>query len=443
MDTMKFVVDYQIVQRGADGCAQVSFGGALPPEHAGKQVWARAVREDDTLEICPWQRCEAADGLWQTVLTLPAGGPYWLEARALGEGDTLDWGPRIKRVSHVGVGELYMLAGQSNMAGYGRDAAYDPPELGVHLYGNNGCWSVAAHPLNDSVDTIYPENAEHASNTSPALSFARMLRRRLGVPVGLVQASLGGSPLSRWHPEETGDLYRAMLRRLDAVGQVGGVLWYQGCTDTDTEEWADGYLSRFKRMVELWRADLGDVPIVTVQINRVKQGAPDDAHDRRWARVREAQRRAALEIDRLVVVPANDLACTDGIHNSSGSNVILGERMAHAALKAFYGQPGLAAPNLRRAVRVDATHLYLEFGPGFTLRMMDGRDTGLDVEDAQGTAHCVSGVPCEGGIVLTTEREFTLPARFGAYWQAEVPPFIARDLSGMPMLSCYGVPVEG
>ena len=105
----------------------------------------------------------------------------------------------------------------------------------MHLYGNNGCWSVAAHPLNDSVDTIYPENAEHASNTSPALSFARMLRRRLGVPVGLVQASLGGSPLSRWHPEETGDLYRAMLRRLDAVGQVGGVLWYQGCTDTDTE----------------------------------------------------------------------------------------------------------------------------------------------------------------------------------------------------------------
>ena len=117
--------------------------------------------------------------------------------------------------------------------------------------------------------------------------------------------------------------------------------------------------------------------------------------------------------------------------------------MAHAALKAFYGQPGLAAPNLRRAVRVDATHLRLEFGPGFTLRMMDGRDTGLDVEDAQGRARCVSGVPCEGGIVLTAEREFTLPARFSAYWQAEVPPFIARDLSGMPMLSCYGVPVEG
>ncbi len=439
---MQSVTDYQILQRDATGHARVPFGGRLDGAAKSQVVWARALREDDSLDMTGWQRCaQGADG-WSIEFRLSAGGPYWLEARAGDQGALPEWCPRIARVAHVGVGELYLLTGQSNMAGYGRDAAYDPPELGVHLYGNDGRWKLAAHPLNDSLDTIYPENAEHTSHTSPALSFARTLRRRLNMPIGLVQASLGGSPLSRWHPGEDGDLYRAMLRRVAAVGPVGGALWYQGCSDTDTEEQARRYLERFERMVELWRAELGELPIVTVQINRVKQHGPDEARDRRWGLVREAQRRAAQRIPQLVVVPTTDLACTDGIHNSSGSNVILGERMAHAALAQLYGLGGMCAPDLRRAVRIGARRLFLEFGAGHSMRPAEGPDGGMDVEDAHGLAHCTECFSRSGGLEAEFERDFELPACFHAYWRCEPPAFMARDTSGMPMLSCYGVPIE-
>lgn len=440
---MDFVCDYQIFQQDARGRAKVPFGGAIPPEHAGKRIMARALREDDTLDITGWQECAVSDGAWHTELDLPAGGPYWLEARALNEDTTMEWDIRIARVSHVGVGELFMLAGQSNMAGYGRDAAFDPPELGVHLYGNNGRWSIASHPLNDSVGTIYPENAEYTSHTSPALSFARMMKKRLGVPIGLIQASMGGSPLSRWHPEEDGDLYRAMIRRLDAVGHVGGMLWYQGCTDANDEDSAQDYFDRFKRAVKLWRRDMGDINIITVQLNRsVHTDAPDEARDRRWGMLREAQRRAAHEIPALITVPASDLSCTDWIHNSSGSNVILGERMAHAALSAFYNQPGMSAPDVARAVRIDDTHVRVELDARRIMRGPDCADTGFDIENAHGMHRCVKCTAQDGGLMLATDEPISLPARMHAYWRVEMPMFIARDMSGMPMLSCYGVNIE-
>ena len=43
---------------------------------------------------------------------------------------------------------------------------------------------------------------------------------------------------------------------------------------------------------------------------------------------------------------------------------------------------------------------------------------------------------------MTVGEPFELPAQLHAYWRVEMPVFITRDLSGMPMLSCYGVEVE-
>jgi len=46
------------------------------------------------------------------------------------------------------------------------------------------------------------------------------------------------------------------------------------------------------------------------------------------------------------------------------------------------------------------------------------------------------------GVLLTPEREFTLPASFHACWRRELPTCIPRALSGLPMLTCYGVPIQ-
>ena len=123
---MKSACDYQIFQQNAQGRALVPFYGVIPAEHSGKVIWARALREDDTLDVTGWRRCAVEGDKWRIDFDLPAGGLYWLEARAQEEGGAVEWGIRIARVSHIGVGELFILAGQSNMAGYARDAAFDP-----------------------------------------------------------------------------------------------------------------------------------------------------------------------------------------------------------------------------------------------------------------------------------------------------------------------------
>lgn len=435
-------VDYRIYQR-KEGSAQVCFAGTVPEEFAHfPYIYARAVREEDNLTVIFWTRCERTGSDWQIDLKLPQGGLYRLEACAMEVDDhNFEWSPRIKIVRHIGVGELFFLAGQSNMAGYGRDAAYDPSVLGVHLYGNNGKWEIAAHPLNDSIDTIYPENKELPSASSPALSFGREVYKRLGVPVGLVQASLGGSPLSMWHPREGGTLYRAMIRRLDAVGEVGNVLWYQGCSDTELVN-AEPYCRRFGEMIGLWRQKLGNVPIVTVQINRHAADAGLDL-DRGWGLVREAQRQAAHIYENVVVVPATDLSLTDGIHNSSGSNVILGERMARAYLGRFFGQPAFAAPNLDKACKVDDTTIRLIFDDCNEITPMEGNASDFHAEDGSGLIPCVS-VTKDGrnALLLKTSRPFGFDAVIHGFWKKTPGLYAPRDMHGMPMLAFYGVFVE-
>ncbi|GHU77454.1 hypothetical protein AGMMS49992_25340 [Clostridia bacterium] len=447
---LKCAADYQIFARNSRGVAQVPLAGTLPSDTPDNSVvFARWVREDDNL-VGPYVLAEQDGTNWYVDLTVPEGGLFRLEVRAVDGGTDngqalrekgagyIEWSPIIKLIRHIGVGELYLLTGQSNMAGYGRDAAYDPPALGIHLYGNDGRWSVASHPLNNSVGTIYPENKELPCGTSPALAFGRMLLNRLNVPVGLVQASLGGSPLSAWHPLEDGILYRAMIRRLDAVGPVSGVIWYQGCSDTD-EIHVPAYLDRFKKMVEYWRITLGDVPIATVQLNR---WVGDPSRDRYWGIIREAQRQAAKQIPAVSVIPSTDLPINDGIHNASPSNVAIGERMASAILATHYNLPGALAPDVSRVVRIAPNQLAVEFEGDNFATPMDNVAFGMDVEDETGIMPCVRAELLDRRLILTTERNFANGAKFHALWRGLPPLASPRGSNGLPMLSVYNVPIE-
>jgi sialate O-acetylesterase len=80
----------------------------------------------------------------------------------------------------------------------------------------------------------------------------------LGFPIGPIQASLGGSTLSAWNPEENGVLYRNMTQIINSQGgKVKGILWYQGCSDT-ASGLCDSYSERFESMVSHLRSDLND-----------------------------------------------------------------------------------------------------------------------------------------------------------------------------------------
>ena len=435
---MKDLMDFQIIQREADGYATVPFGGTLEtdiPEET--PIIARAVREDDNMVIVYWTQCRREGREWSIDFRLPEGGLYRLEA-CVQNGDPA-WCGRIKCVYHIGVGDIFVTTGQSNMTGYGRDNAYDPPVLGVHAFQNTGHWGIATHPLSDAIEGIfaYPENA---SGTSPVLSFARRLKERLGVPIGIVPTAVGGTPLSSWNPEQDGGCYRAMCERLDRIGAFKGFLWYQGCSDAIQKEAGD-YLERFARMIALWREKYGDHPVLTVQLNRWTGGNNPD-NDPWWGMIRDAQRRAGLELHDVYVVPSLDLPCTDGIHNSSGANVLIGERLANVALAGLYGKPGQTVAAVVGAEQIDDTHVLVHITPGHHVTAMDGLATGMNVEDGEGLVECAEAQPVQDGLVVRTSRSYHLPAKFHHAWRAVPPVFVPVDYCGMPMLACYGVEIE-
>ena len=432
--------DFQIIQRNSDGYASFTWEGKLevPLADANHHVVVRVVREDDNLCIIHWTQCNISSDMlsWSIELTIPEGGLYRFEA-SIQQGDNL-WIDKIKCIYHVGVGDIYVTVGQSNMTGYGRDAAYDPPCLGVHMYRNRGEWSIATHPLADGLGSIYGYQ-ENGTGTSPALSFARRLHDRLGVPIGIIPTAVGGTPLSEWNPAEKGGCYREMEKRLLKIGDFKGFIWLQGCGDCNENE-APTYFERFSNMVSLWNDRFGAHPVLTVQLNRW-MGNSDLRNDRYWGMVREAQRRAALEIDGVYVVAAIDLPVTDGIHNSSGANVIIGERLANAALSYIYGKPGQESVFILSAESIDNTHVTLNLTPGHKVFAMDNRALGMNVEDSEGIIDCIEAAPIKDGLIISTSRPYNLPAQFHYAWKTHPPVFVARDFYDLPLLACYGIEI--
>lgn len=439
------VKNYQILQRNENNFAEAIFTGKLPNNmDEGDKIFGRVVSENDFLVVVQWQAAEVCGEDWTLKLNVPTGGLYLFEAVAANP-EMPVWcsidAQRIKVVKHFGVGDVYIMAGQSNMSGNGRDFAIDPPTLGVHLYANSGVWDIATHPLNDGVNTIYPENYEPAPATCPGLSFGRVLKERLNVPIGLIASALGGSPLKAWDIAEDGYLYKAMLRRVNDIGtSVKGIIWYQGCSDANSE-CCDTYYDRFVRFAEQCRKDLGDIEIITIQLNHWASGITMEG-DREWAIVKDAQRRLAQDYDYIHIVPTTGLAMSDGIHNNSESNVIIGTRLAMVALKEIYGLPGLSAPDILSVKKIADDCVILNIAPEFCMIDMDCRPDGMHIEDAEGLVEGEKLTHDERGMKLEFPRAITLPAKFHAYWSNDSTNWIAKDRTGMPLLSCYNVDVE-
>jgi hypothetical protein len=351
----------------------------------------------------------------------------------------------------LGVGDLWVIAGQSNSAGYGKGAFEDPSEPGIHLLANSLRWRLASHPLNDSTDTAHPVNTEWANpGHAPWLQFARSVRRVVGHPIGLLQTSLGGSGLNLWNPAEgrpgAATLYENLLEVVRAAGgRVRGVLWYQGCSDTGENE-SRSYLARFTDAVAAWRQALNDpaLPVITVQINRYTVPQTDAVHDG-WSRVREAQRQAARQIPGVLVLPASDLPLSDIIHTAPAGNLLLGQRAAEAALDQVYGAPrDWRAPEIEQAVAAPdrcTVRLAVRHVRG-VLRPADSTVQPFRLTDADGLVPVARADYAPEAIVLHLERALQGEATLTLGYGAHPPPFPVDMTRNLPLLACAGVPVE-
>ena len=129
--------------------------------------------------------------------------------------------------------DLYLLIGQSNMAG--RGAVSDNSASSPHIMALDAedQWVVAKDPLHFDKPAIV--------GVGPGLSFALEAQRlKPNGKIGLIPCAVGGSPLSTWKPggyHESTDThpYDDAIRRARIAmksGQLKGVLWHQGESDS-------------------------------------------------------------------------------------------------------------------------------------------------------------------------------------------------------------------
>ncbi|MEN6637169.1 MAG: sialate O-acetylesterase [Clostridiaceae bacterium] len=457
------VSPWQIFQQNERGTATIRVFGNCRRVHLSQElplqfsrvetgkitVKARVALESSGENIVPWTLCQVTnDETWEIVFdAVPAGGPYRIETYMDYEGwDGLST-TRGDMVHHVGVGDVFVIAGQSNAAGRAKDPIEDAPEIGVHLLRDSGVWDLAAHPLGETTGSVHLGHFEnHNPGHTPWLHFAKILKRTLGYPIGLVMSAYGGSPLRWWNPAENGALTTNMLEQLsDYDLHPKAMLWYQGEAE-GFENSAETYLARFSSFVDSVRASLHqpELPVITFQLNR-QFCECDLALDRQWGIVRQAQRDAMHQLKNVYTLATQDVAMYDFIHNGAGGNLTLGERAAKCALATLYGkQRDWKAPEVTKAVRImpDAVELHFDeiknwinpFDPPASLLP-------FEAEDEKGFAKLVSYETKNDSLVLHFDRPLESGAVLHGSWRSNPGQVVPWDCMRFPMLAFYALPL--
>jgi sialate O-acetylesterase len=400
-----------------------------------------------TLANFDWKQIgTAARGSWKGSLeNVPTGGPYRIELRA---------GAAQTSISNVLVGDLWLLAGQSNMEGVGNLENLPVPSSMVNSFDQTDTWVTASDPLHrlvDAADRVHWRRpsagaepvklegqalrdfiANRKKGSGLGLPFALEMVRRTGVPIGLLPCAHGGTSMDQWSPalkDKGGDsLYGATIRRVQlAGGKVKGVLWYQGESDA-SEKAAPFFSEKFRTFVEVLRRDLGSpaLPFYYVQIGR--HAAP--ATYTGWNMVQEEQRKLESVIPNAAMTTCVDCELDDQIHVGTESNTRLGVRLANLALGSAKKGPRPISARLKAGV------LSVEFTDVNGRLTHDGRLNGFVLVDASGAVQPMiyrQRVSPANGNVVELFIQGKLPDGVKLHYGLGRDPYVnLRDTSDMP-----------
>ncbi|MBP7148542.1 MAG: thrombospondin type 3 repeat-containing protein [Acidobacteria bacterium] len=350
------LADWKLFQRGPSGSAPVP----LPVSYRADEPARIEVRlvEHDSGVVVPgfdyadhaWPLGPAPNGAVAdfTLPDVPQGGNYDLEARLLRASDGLLLGEDA--ALDIGVGDVFLATGQSNMSGYsGTLEPAEPPLATVHLFGNDYNWKLAAEPMDSGVDQVDRVSAESPAH-SLMLRFAKVVSTFAGVPVAIIPAPLGGTNLySQWQrraadPDNRGTLYGSSIFRVLSQGYahpIRGVIWYQG--ESDAGRGVELYRQDLERLVADYRADLQSPELFFGNCQLATYAAADL---NTWLPIQEAQRQQAAADPLSDVVALVDQPRADIIHLNVDGYKEAGRRLANAVLKGSYGLPRTLGPQI-------------------------------------------------------------------------------------------------
>ncbi len=308
-------VSYPDVTQAPDGRLYVAYDYGR--YNAGeKQVLLSVIREEDIRA----GRVVSSDAKLKRLVN-----------RALGYGNYTDLKNESETAASLPPPEqlhVYLLIGQSNMAGRGElDTAQRLSRLRVLKFSPNNAWTIGVEPLHHDKPAVV--------GAGLGMSFARqMADADPRITVGLVPCAVGGTPLERW--EKNGDLYNQALERARLAlrhGTLKGILWHQGEGDSGTEAKARSYADRLAQMIADLRADLGagEVPFVAGKLGEFLSPQTRDGKPSFWPVVNEQLASLPARVPNSAVVESTGLQHKgDQVHFDTPSLREFGKRYAAA-----------------------------------------------------------------------------------------------------------------
>lgn len=217
--------------------------------------------------------------------------------------------------------QLFLLIGQSNMAGRGIVEPQDTvTDARIVMLTKKLQWLPAKDPVHFDKPTMI--------GVGLCSEFARVLvKNDPQITIGLIPCAFGGTSLDEW--KAGGKLYSDAVTRTQEAkksGTLAGILWHQGEADSGPAKIAT-YSERFATMIAQMRKDLSaeNVPVVLGELIRTRPG-----HLRFNAALPEIIRK----VPRSALVTSESLTDKgDQVHFNSESLRMFGSRYAAAFLK--------------------------------------------------------------------------------------------------------------
>lgn len=247
----------------------------------------------------------------------------------------------------VGEYDVYLLIGQSNMAGRGFMLPEDSIYMmdGVWLLNNEDVPEPAKNPMNRYSTVRKSLNQQHIS---PATMFGQTVANRTGRKILIVMNALGGSSIDKWAKDaaliddkgsianSSLQLYNEAIRRAKEAQKYGtlrGILWHQGEADINR---ASLYPMQLSQLVADLRADL-NMPEIPFVAGELAYWYGEDKASINFNKMIRTIQDFIPNGDWISAEGANMLSNEKDPHFGRDGQLLLGERYAEKILKLVYG----------------------------------------------------------------------------------------------------------
>lgn len=425
-------------------------------------------------------RAKISGGEWRAVL-------HPMQASSEGRAITITQGEEKLVINDVLVGEVWLASGQSNMLWRlnqtgDTNSLREPGRPLFRFHHSEPQVHTAARPYTNDLKSklafgkmfqgtwTADDVSTRARMSAVGYYFGRELQQQLGVPVGVIHASLGGSEMMAWmptmilrkkykeclsarwldskyisawvrgrarqnignnleapHPYKPAYLFETGIRPWLSF-PIAGVIWYQGESDAEIPNMRQNY-DLLRDLISGWRSAFfkSDMPFLMVGLPRINDRSRLRAY---WPEFRTIQLMAQQNIPGVHTLTTIDLGSTNSdVHPPRKLEV--GTRLAHLAAAQVYGRDiPFSGPVVSKVSRA-GSELILHYKHAEGLTTTDGAaPVGFEVS-ANGKFYHPATAVIKGSTIKLSSPQVPAPKYARYAWATFMTPNLV-NAHGLP-----------